>query len=147
MHARAALIVGRNGDKVVGPRFIRLLEEIATRGSVRRATDVTGLGYRHAIAWIRRAEAVLGRSLVVRQAGGTSGGGSDLSDDGAALVRAYRGVSRSIDRIVRQAESQLLGPPNRDHETARRRGAYAGDRRGDRVRRRSAVSSNRPTGA
>ncbi|MGQ0714849.1 MAG: hypothetical protein ACT4PJ_14145 [Gemmatimonadaceae bacterium] len=95
---------------MLGPRFVRLLEEIATQGSVRRATATVGLGYRHAITWIRRAELVLGYALVMRRAGGTAGGGSGLTEEGAALVRSYRRVGREIDRIVRRAETAILRP-------------------------------------
>lgn len=66
------------------------------------------LGYRHAITWIRHAESVLRRPLVVRHAGGTAGGGSGLTADAVALVRSYRRVSRAIDRVVRRAETEIL---------------------------------------
>lgn len=109
MHARAALIVDHEGGKVVGPRFVRLLEEIDAQGSVSRATTTLRLGYRHAIRWIRHAESVLGRSLVVRRSGGAAGGGSGLTVDGVALVRAYRRVSHAIDELVCRAETEILG--------------------------------------
>src|SRR5690242_2669254 len=79
--ARAVLIVTVDGEKVLGPRFIRLLEEIRTQGSVRRAAFSLGIGYRHAIDWIRRAEALVERPLVIRRAGGVAGGGSGLTPD------------------------------------------------------------------
>lgn len=108
---RAALIVDHQDGKVLGPRFVRLLEEIDAKGSVSRATATVGLGYRHAINWIRHAESVLGYALVVRRAGGAAGGGSGLTAEGVALVRSYRRESRVIDRIVRRAETEILGGP------------------------------------
>ena len=108
LHARAALIVDHADGKVLGPRFVRLLEAIEATGSVRQATATVGLGYRHAITWIRRAESVLGYALVVRHVGGAAGGGSDLTAEGVRLVRSYRRVTRAIDRLVRQAESEIL---------------------------------------
>lgn len=109
MRARAALIVDHDGGKVLGPRFVRLLEEVDAQGSVSRATATVGLGYRHAIRWIRHAESVLGHRLVVRRAGGVAGGGSGLTADGVALVRAYRRVSHAIDEVVCRAEAEILG--------------------------------------
>jgi molybdate transport system regulatory protein len=108
IHARATLIVTLDGEKVLGPRFVRLLEEIDRAGSMRRAALALGLGYRHAIAWIHRAESVLERPLVVRRIGGVAGGGSGLTHEGALLVRNYHRVSRALGRVVERAERDIL---------------------------------------
>ncbi|HEX5437000.1 MAG TPA: hypothetical protein VFW98_07570 [Gemmatimonadaceae bacterium] len=111
LRARAVLIVDSNGETVLGPRFIRLLEEIDRAGSVRQAALHLGLGYRHALAWIGRAEQVLGRALVVRQAGGVAGGGSGLTAQGADLIRRYRRVASVLGRVVERAEHEILDVP------------------------------------
>jgi molybdate transport system regulatory protein len=102
------VVLDRGGEKVLGPRFVSLLEAIQREGSVRQAARALGLGYRHAIAWISRAESTLGQPLVVRHAGGVAGGGAGLTLDGIALVRAYDRVSRELDRVVARAERLLL---------------------------------------
>ena len=109
LDARALLVVEHAGEKVLGPRFVRLLDGIGAHGSIRQAALEMGIGYRHALAWISRAERVLGRPLVVRHAGGVAGGGAGLTLDGIQLVRAYHRISRSLRRVVRAAERQLLG--------------------------------------
>lgn len=108
LRARAVFIVDLDGEKVLGPRFIRLLEEIGREGSVRQAALRLGLGYRHAIAWIRRAESVLDRSLVMRQAGGVAGGGSGLTHDAVLLIHSYHRVSRALGKVVERAERDIL---------------------------------------
>lgn len=108
MRARAVLIVALDGEKVLGPRFVRLLEEIDRAGSVRQAALALGLGYRHAIAWIHRAEAVLDRSLVERRAGGVAGGGSGLTHEGVLLIHTYHRVSRVLGKVVARAERDIL---------------------------------------
>jgi molybdate transport repressor ModE-like protein len=109
LRARAVLIVDQDGEKVLGPRFVRLLEEIDAQGSVRRAALALGLGYRHAVAWIVRAEAAFDRPLVVRRSGGPAGGGSELTQEGMRLVRSYRRVSKTLSRIAQQAREEILG--------------------------------------
>ena len=109
LRARAVLVVVRSGEKVIGPRFIRLLEEIRARGSVRQAALELGIGYRHAIAWIRRAEQALERPLVVRHAGGSTGGGSTVTPEGIALIRAYGRISSAIGKVVARVEREILG--------------------------------------
>jgi molybdate/tungstate transport system substrate-binding protein len=109
LRARAVLVVERGTDKVLAPRVVRLLERVRVDGSVRQAAAGLGLGYRHALAWIRLAEESLGRPLVVRQAGGVSGGGAGLTLDGLALVRAYRRIDQSLRQVVVRAEREIMG--------------------------------------
>lgn len=109
MRARAVLIVDHDGCKVLGPRFVRLLAEIHSRGSVSQATLAVGLGYRHALSWIRRAESVLDRPLVIRRAGGAAGGGSGITAEGLKLICSYGQVSASLERIVRRADHSIFG--------------------------------------
>jgi molybdate transport system regulatory protein len=108
LRARAVLILETDGEKVLGPRFVRLLEEIDAQGSVHRAARRLGLGYRHAIAWIRRAETALRRPLVERHVGGVAGGGSSLTVAALLLVRSYRRVGRALDRVVARAKAEIL---------------------------------------
>lgn len=110
LRARAVLIVSYEGEKVLGPRFIRLLEEIRSHGSVRAAAGSLGLGYRHALDWIQRGETVLARPLVERRAGGASGGGALLTPDAVQVIQAYRRAGRALGRVVARAEAELLHP-------------------------------------
>jgi molybdate/tungstate transport system substrate-binding protein len=109
LSARAVLVVERGSDKILAPRVVRLLERIAAVGSVRQAAASLGLGYRHALAWIRLIEEGLGRPIVVRHAGGVAGGGAGLTLDGLALVRSYRRVDRALRQIVVRAEREIMG--------------------------------------
>ena len=109
LQARAVLVVMQQGEKVIGPRFVRLLEEIRARGSVRQAALELGIGYRHAIAWVRRAEQALGRPLVVRRTGGVAGGGSGVTPEGVALIRTYGRISKAIGKVVERAGREILG--------------------------------------
>ncbi|MGH7646664.1 MAG: winged helix-turn-helix domain-containing protein [Gemmatimonadaceae bacterium] len=106
--ARAVLIVLRDGDKIIGPRFIQLLDGIEARGSIRAAASELGLGYRHALAWITRAESLVGQPLVNRHAGGAAGGGAVLTDKARRVSAAYRRVNSSIYRLVERAEREIL---------------------------------------
>jgi molybdate transport system regulatory protein len=106
--ARAVLIVLRDGDKIIGPRFIQLLDGIEARGSIRAAASELGLGYRHALAWITRAESLVGQPLVNRHAGGAGGGGAVLTDKARRVSAAYRRVNSSIYRLVERAEREIL---------------------------------------
>jgi molybdate transport repressor ModE-like protein len=107
--ARACLFVALDGEKVIGPRFVRLLREISAEGSVRGAARRMNIGHRHAIAWIQGAEALLGRPLVQRHAGGAGGGGATLTAAGETLVQAYLGIEADIKRRLVSARTEVLG--------------------------------------
>lgn len=104
LRVRAVLIVGSDDEKIIGPRFIRLLGAVNTLGSIRQAAASLGIGYRHAIAWIGQAEAVLGQRLVERRAGGTAGGGATNTTEATALIAAYERTAREIRRVLVRAE-------------------------------------------
>ncbi len=107
--ARACLFVALDGEKVIGPRFIRLLLAINAQGSVRAAARRLNVGHRHAVAWIQRAETLLRRPLVLRHAGGLGGGGATLTPAGETLVQAYLEVEWDIARRLEQAQAESLG--------------------------------------
>ena len=106
--ARAGRNVVRGGDKIKGPRVIQLLDGIEARGSIRAAAHELGVGYRHALDWITRAESLVGEALVERRTGGASGGGAVLTDKARRVSRAYRRVNSSIYRLVERAEREIL---------------------------------------
>lgn len=107
--ARACLFVALDGEKIIGPRFVRLLRVIAQEGSVRGAARHLNVGHRHAIAWIQRAETLLSRALVQRRAGGAGGGGATLTPAGETLVQAYLAIEADIKRRLAAARTEILG--------------------------------------
>lgn len=120
LRTRAVLIITHQGQKVLGPRFVRLLREIEARGSIRRATRELGLGYRHAIAWIQRAEIALERPLVTRHAGGGRAGGASLTSEGRELIAAYQRVADRVTDVLADAEALFFpGAPDSGKGAAR----------------------------
>jgi molybdate transport repressor ModE-like protein len=65
----------------MGPRYVRLLEEIDRRGSIREACACIGLSYRICLNRVRQMERVLGHPVIHTTRGGASGGGSGLTDE------------------------------------------------------------------
>jgi molybdate transport system regulatory protein len=90
----------------MGPRYVRLLEEIDRRGSIREACEHIGLSYRTCLNRVRQMERVLGHAVIHTTRGGATGGGSRLTEEARDLVRLYRAwrieLERSSDRVFRQ---------------------------------------------
>ena len=90
----------------MGPRYVRLLEEIDRHGSIREACGQVGLSYRTCLNRVRQMERVLGHPVIHTTRVGASGGGSELTDEARALIRLYRAwrteLERSSERLFRR---------------------------------------------
>ncbi len=85
-----------NGEHVFGLGLARLLEGIDRHGTLREATRIEGISYRHAWDEIRAAEKRLGKRLILRQAGGAGGGRSELSPEGRRLMELFQRINAEV---------------------------------------------------
>jgi molybdate transport system regulatory protein len=88
----------------IGPGKIRLLEQVAATGSIRRAAVAMKMSYRRAWLLLQALEACFGQALVETATGGKRGGGAKLSKAGQAVVSAYR---RTEEASARAAKREL----------------------------------------
>jgi len=103
-----------NGAFLLGPRYVRLLEQIDRSGSIREACPSTGMSYRTCLTRIRRLEATLGTHILTTHRGGAGRGGSALTPAARHLVRVYRfwredvelASQRAFVRAVRRAQAE-----------------------------------------
>lgn len=78
------------GKVVFGPGRLKILLAIHEHGSILAAAKDMNMSYRAVWGKIRATEDRLGAELVTRKAGGTRGGGSELTPLGRALVERYQ---------------------------------------------------------
>jgi molybdate transport system regulatory protein len=106
LHPRIKAWLVAGDEFLMGPRYVRLLEEIDRRGSIREACSRIGLSYRTCLNRIRRMERVLGAPVIHTTRGGAAGGGSELTAEARELIRLYRkwrtGLERSSDELFRR---------------------------------------------
>ena len=92
-----------NGDKFFGEGPAQLLRGIEEKGSLRAAAISMKMAYTKALTLINNAENALGFPLVIRTAGGKSGGGSRLTEEGKEWLERYEAYQ---DACI-QANSRL----------------------------------------
>jgi molybdate transport system regulatory protein len=97
------LWVDINGHNALGPGKVRLLDAIARNRSLAAAAKELRMSYRLAWQHLRLIEKQIGRSVVERRRGGRSGGGTGLTAEGLALLKAYHGFHRDVDEHVQDA--------------------------------------------
>ncbi|MCR3921354.1 MAG: substrate-binding domain-containing protein [Firmicutes bacterium] len=93
------------GEKIPGKELLPLLEKIDETGSLKRAVEEAGISYRYGWSLLKRAEDALGKELVARQTGGSSGGGTTLTVEGRLLL----GHMQILQREVAGQLAALLG--------------------------------------
>ncbi len=76
----------------VGPGKVALLEAIGRTGSISAAARELGMSYRRAWLLIDETNRGLKSPAVETAAGGAQGGGTQLTDTGAAVIRHYRAI-------------------------------------------------------
>jgi molybdate transport system regulatory protein len=88
----------------------RLLKSIEDEGSIRKAAEKLGRGYRKAWGDIKRTELAIGRKLVRKTRGGPSGGTTELTEYGRELLAGWKSYREAVLEGMDGAfESHLAG--------------------------------------
>lgn len=87
MQVRSKVWLEKNGGLLLGAGKIRILNAVAETGSINAAAKKLAMSYRHVWSSIRAAEQRLGRPLLIRNKGGSKGGGATLTAEAERLVK------------------------------------------------------------
>ena len=97
-------------DKLFGPGAAQLLAGVDELGSLRKSAARMEMSYNKAWNIVKNSEALLGRPLVTRRAGGAKGGGAALTDAGRDLLARYRAFEKAGKQaLARLAEQYFEG--------------------------------------
>ena len=107
-------IEDNKGKVIFGLGRLKILEAITRRGSIHAAAKELRMSYRAVWGKIRDTEERLGQPLLVRQVGGTSGGGSELTPLGKNLIEKFSSlqahVETEVENLFEQSFSGRLTP-------------------------------------
>ncbi len=87
----------RIGNGAIGLGKIRLLEQIASTGSISSAARSCGMDYRRAQYLLDTIVKAVGTAMVKTVIGGAQGGGSELTQEGRDLVDAFRSLEDAVN--------------------------------------------------
>jgi molybdate transport system regulatory protein len=96
----AVLALRGSGRSSVGAERIALLEAVESEGSITRAARKVGLSYKAAWDALSAINNLLPRPAVVAQTGGRRGGGASVTEDGRALILAFRLLEERLSRVA-----------------------------------------------
>ena len=97
---RVQVRVELGGGHRVGPGKIDLLAAIGETGSITAAGRRLGMSYRRAWLLVSALNRMFDAPVVETVAGGAHGGGAKLTDLGADLVAAYRGLEEGARNLA-----------------------------------------------
>lgn len=97
-----------NGEFLLGPRYVRLLEGIDRTGTIREGCQTTRMSYRTCLSRIRRMESALGASLVVTQRGGNARGSATITPLARRLIRIYRDWREELEQASQRAFAAVM---------------------------------------
>ena len=87
----------RGEDVVVSAEGLDLLSQVEQVESIVTAARNMKISYRKAWGLLREVEDFLGFKLIEKHRGGASGGKTLLTNEGLALVKAYRDLNSEVD--------------------------------------------------
>lgn len=96
----AMLSLRREGRPLVGRDRIELLEAVAVHGSITKAAKAVGLSYKAAWDALNAVNNLLPRPAILGQAGGRRGGGAVVTEDGQALIAAFRLLEARLEMVA-----------------------------------------------
>lgn len=103
----AGLVLRRVGQSAVGAERIALLEALGEHGSIAGAAAAVGLSYKGAWDAVQALNNLFDRPLVASQAGGSRGGSAVLTDQGRAVISAFRAIEGELAQALAAVEKRL----------------------------------------
>lgn len=95
----AMLALRRDGRPIVGRDRIDLLEAVIKHGSITGAAKAVGLSYKAAWDALNTVNNLLPQPVIQGQTGGHHGGGAIVTEEGKALIAAFRLLESRLARI------------------------------------------------
>ncbi len=100
---RLRLWIDIGGRNALGPGKVRLLDAIDATKSLSGAAKQLRMSYRQAWKHLRFIEERTGLTVVEPRRGGRHGGGTVLTAQGKALLKAYRAFRRDVEEHMQAA--------------------------------------------
>lgn len=104
IHARFWI---KGQETYIGIGRVTLLEKIADTGSINAAAKEMGMSYKKAWKLIDEMNQFFSDPLVVKEHGGKSGGGTQLTAKGRFLIEEFRRIEKQLAVFLEQESNRL----------------------------------------
>ena len=99
--------IKKNGICFLNELKINLLYSIVRNGSLRAAAQDLQISYQHAWTMIDEMNRTAPQLMVIKQRGGTSGGGAQISDYGRKIIDDYQQIKKHVMKTIKQINVEI----------------------------------------
>lgn len=110
----ALLALRSDGKLLVGRERIGLLEAVAKHGSITKAAKASGFSYKTAWEAVNAINNLLPTPAFITKAGGRTGGGAEVTEEGRRLIETFHRLEDRLSRISRLIAEEGLGTREED---------------------------------
>ena len=125
---KARIWIEGDDSIVMGNGRLRLLRAIIDEGSISKAASKLGMSYKKAWNLINSMNESSDQPLVVRQTGGASGGGTQVTEHGLDLRKSFDAVQKKMNDLLERESAKLNPHPPRSGLLEQRHERGAADR-------------------
>ena len=105
LSVRIKFWIERNGESILGPGRMAILEAINKTGSLTEATKICNISFRKAWKLINEINENMEQPVVITERGGKGGGGgTKLTEYGKKLIKQYRSIQSKLQDIASSSE-------------------------------------------
>jgi molybdate transport system regulatory protein len=101
------IFIKRNGQQFLAPGKIQLLREIHRSGSLRTAAKELQISYQHIWDVIDEINRLAPMPVVIKQRGGTNGGGAVLSEYGKRLLHEFQLIENEVQKFLTRLNTEI----------------------------------------
>ena len=101
------IFIRRDGYSFLDPPKSELLYEIWKNGSLSGAAKSLKMSYQHAWNLINEINKTAPEPLVLKQRGGTNGGGAEISGYGKRILTEYNAIEKQINKLIYQINNEI----------------------------------------
>ena len=107
LNVNGRLWLESNGNRFFGPGPLELLERINETGSINKAAKQMKMSYKKAWEIINTLNEQSGQPLILTQAGGSSGGGSIISEEAKELISYYKKLRERFKAFLEKESGNI----------------------------------------
>ena len=104
---KGSLWIECDGERFFGPGPVELLERINDTGSINQAAKQMQMSYKKAWEIINMLNTHAGHPFVITQTGGTSGGGSAITDEAKAMIAWHQHLRERFKAFLEKETEKL----------------------------------------
>jgi molybdate transport system regulatory protein len=101
------IFIKRNGRQLLGPGKIFLLREIHRGGSLRTAAKELNMSYQHVWNVINEMNQIASSPVVLKQRGGSGGGGATLTDYGKRILNEFNLIEVEVQKFLKRLNTEI----------------------------------------